>query len=147
MHGLRALGLERGDAVAVCLPNCAEFYALYLACLQAGFYLTPINWHLAGPEIAYIVSDSGAKAFIGHERIAQVCRAAADEIDFPKHGALRDRHASRASAPFAELIAGQPDSMPAQRSRRHGDELHLGHDRQAEGRARARWRRRRSSPT
>ena len=60
VHGLRALGLERGDAVAVALPNCGEFYAIYLACLQAGFYLTPINWHLAGPEIAYIVSDSGA---------------------------------------------------------------------------------------
>src|SRR5215510_58687 len=74
----------RGEAVAVALPNCGEFYAIYLACLQSGFYLTPINWHLAGPEIAYIVADSGAKAFIGHERIAQVCRTAAEEIDFPK---------------------------------------------------------------
>jgi long-chain acyl-CoA synthetase len=36
VHGLRALGLEHGDTVAICLPNCAEFYSVYLACLQAG---------------------------------------------------------------------------------------------------------------
>ena len=53
VHGLRALGLEPGDSVAAVLPNSAEFIALYLACAQAGWYLTPINWHLAAPEIAY----------------------------------------------------------------------------------------------
>jgi len=115
VHGLRALGLERGDAVAVALPNCGEFYAIYLACLQAGFYLTPINWHLAGPEIAYIVSDSGAKAFIGHERIAQVCRTAAEEIDFPKDARFAIGRVE-GFRPFSELVADQPISMPAQRS-------------------------------
>jgi long-chain acyl-CoA synthetase len=113
-HGLRARGLARGDAVAVCLPNCAEFYALYLACLQCGFYLTPINWHLAGPEIAYIVADSAAKVFVGHERVSDVCRAAAQEIDFPKDarfaiGRVEGFH------PFADLTAGQPDALPAER--------------------------------
>ena len=86
MHGLRALGLAHGDTVAICMPNCAEFYAVYLACLQAGWYLTPINFHLAAPEVAYIVSDCGAKAFIGHERVAGECSRAAEEIGFPKQG-------------------------------------------------------------
>jgi len=27
--------------------------------LQAGWYVTPINWHFTAPEIAYIVRDSG----------------------------------------------------------------------------------------
>jgi long-chain acyl-CoA synthetase len=114
-HGLRARGLTRGDAVAVCLPNCAEFYAIYLACLQSGLYMVPINWHLAGPEIAHIVSDSGAKVFIGHERVSDVCRTAVQEIDFPKDArfALGRVEGFR---PFAELTAGQPDSLPEQRS-------------------------------
>jgi long-chain acyl-CoA synthetase len=113
-HGLRAQGLQRGDAVAVCLPNCAEFYALYLACIQCGFYLTPINWHLAGPEIAYIVADSQAKVFVGHERVAAVCRAAADEIDFPKQGRFAIGRVE-GFRPFAELFEGQPATPPAQR--------------------------------
>ena len=41
VHGLRALGLERGDAVAVAMPNCAEMVTLHLACAQAGFSLAP----------------------------------------------------------------------------------------------------------
>jgi long-chain acyl-CoA synthetase len=115
VHGLRALGLDHGDAVAACLPNCAEFYAVYLACLQAGLYLTPINWHLAGPEVAYIVADSGAKAFIGHERIADVCRSAAEEIDFPKETRFAVGRIE-GFRPFSELTAGQSPEPPANRS-------------------------------
>ena len=50
-HGLRALGLGKGDCVALVLPNCAEFYAINLAVAQIGLYMTPINNHLTGPEI------------------------------------------------------------------------------------------------
>ena len=64
-HGLRALGLEKGDCVALVLPNCAEFIAINLAVTQIGLYMTPINTHLTGPEIAYIVKDSEAKVFFG----------------------------------------------------------------------------------
>ena len=63
-HALRALGVSKGDVVATVLPNSVDYYVSYLACAQAGFYMVPINWHLAGPEIAYILEDSGAKAFI-----------------------------------------------------------------------------------
>jgi long-chain acyl-CoA synthetase len=115
VHGLRALGLQHGDAVAVCLPNCAEFYAVYLACLQAGWYLTPINWHLAGPEIAYILADSGAKAFIAHERVAEICRTAAAEIDFPKDARFAVGEV-KGFRPFAELVAGRSADVPADRA-------------------------------
>ena len=35
-HGLRALGLEAGDTIAVYLPNCAELLQLYFGALQIG---------------------------------------------------------------------------------------------------------------
>jgi long-chain acyl-CoA synthetase len=78
-HALRALGLEQGDTVACVLPNGLEFIELYLAALQIGLYFTPINHHLVGPEIAYIVDDSEAKVFVGHERFAaEIAKAAAE---------------------------------------------------------------------
>ncbi|MHB8465863.1 MAG: AMP-binding protein, partial [Acidimicrobiales bacterium] len=115
VHGLRALGLTTGDAIAVVLPNSVEFMALYLAALQAGFYLVPINTHLVGPEIAHIVSDSEAKVFIGHERLADACAAAAEELDFPKEGrfVVGDVGGFRA---YAELTDGQPDTSPPDRT-------------------------------
>src|SRR5260370_42238940 len=82
VHGLRSRGLQQGDAVAMVLPNSVEGFELYLAVLQAGFYLVPINTHLVGPEIAYIVQDSEATAFVAHARFAATAGAAADEICF-----------------------------------------------------------------
>ncbi|MGJ8496012.1 AMP-binding protein, partial [Glaesserella parasuis] len=83
VHGLRALGLDRGDAVAVVLKNEAALLELFLAATQAGMYLTPINANLAAPEIAYILQDSDAKAFVVSDRAADVCVKAADSIGFP----------------------------------------------------------------
>src|SRR5581483_10486872 len=88
VHALRALGLQTGDVVATVLPNCAEMIEVYLAALQAGWYLVPINHHLVAPEIAYILKDSGAKAFVAHERFAEAAIAAADEAGIGADGRL-----------------------------------------------------------
>jgi len=115
VHGLRALGLGRGDCVAAVLPNSAEMIQLTLAVTQAGMFLSPINHHLTAPEIAYIVGDSEARVFFGAERFAAACRGAADELGFPAQArfALGTVAGFR---PFAELLAGQPDSLPADRA-------------------------------
>src|SRR5690606_30204621 len=69
-NGLRALGLQRGDKVAVLLPNRVEYVDVLLATGESGLHIVPINWHLSGSEIAYIVDDSGAKAFVGDAQFA-----------------------------------------------------------------------------
>jgi long-chain acyl-CoA synthetase len=84
VHGLRSLGLQPGDAIAEVLPNGVAPVELFLAATQAGFYLTPINFHLTGPEIAYIVKDCEAKAVFVHPRYAEAGTAALDELGFPK---------------------------------------------------------------
>jgi len=83
VHGLRALDFQVGDVVATLLPNGVEMFELYAAALQAGWYLVPINHHLVAPEVAYILRDSGAKAFVAHERFAQVAIDAAEEAELP----------------------------------------------------------------
>ncbi|MBY0395757.1 MAG: AMP-binding protein, partial [Thermoleophilia bacterium] len=71
VHALRALGVQRGDAIAVMVPNGREMIELYLAAFQAGFYLTPVNQNLTAAEAAYILGDCGAKAFFTHQRYAE----------------------------------------------------------------------------
>src|SRR5215471_5449661 len=58
VHGLRALGLEKGDSIAIALPNCVEVIEIFMAAAQAGLYVAPINWHLTASEMAYILKDS-----------------------------------------------------------------------------------------
>ena len=115
VHGLRAQGLEKGDCFAVVLPNGAPIISLYLAAAQAGWYLTPINHHLAAPEIAYIVEDSGASVLIADDRFADTSRAAQQLAGLPddKCFAIGSIKGFR---PYAELTAGQPDTEPADRA-------------------------------
>jgi len=77
-RGLQALGLSPGSTVAGLLPNGAAALALYFAAMQTGLYVVPVNWHLTGAEVAYILGDCGAEAFVAHERFAAVAAQAAD---------------------------------------------------------------------
>src|SRR5436305_983390 len=78
-RGLQALGLQRGDVVAALLPNRREMVELALGATQIGLYLTPINYHLTGPEVAYIVDNSEAKIFVADERYADIAHKALQE--------------------------------------------------------------------
>ncbi len=80
-HALRSLGIEAGDTVAAVMPSSRSFMELYLGALQIGCYFTPINHHLVGPEIAYIVTDSDAKVLVGHERFTEALERVAQEVD------------------------------------------------------------------
>ena len=53
---LRRRGLEPGDRLAVQLPNRLEFIDLFLACVQSGVVLVPINVLYREREIAHIVA-------------------------------------------------------------------------------------------
>jgi long-chain acyl-CoA synthetase len=77
-RGLQARGLRPGASVGVLLPNSAAALAVYFAALQTGLYVVPLNWHLVGAEVAYILGDCGAEAFVAHERFAKVAAQAAD---------------------------------------------------------------------
>jgi long-chain acyl-CoA synthetase len=83
VHGLRAEGLERGDVIAVSLPNCRQWLELYLAAMQAGWYIVPVNNHLTSPETAYLVKDSGARLYVAHERDRNVAVGVAAELALP----------------------------------------------------------------
>jgi long-chain acyl-CoA synthetase len=74
---LRGAGLKAGDSVALACSNRAEFCDVLFGVLRAGMRCTPVNWHLTGDEIAYIVQDCEAKAFFADARIAKAAESAA----------------------------------------------------------------------
>ncbi len=71
-RGFAAVGLAPGDVVAIVAPNCAEYVAAYLAGISAGLYVVPVNWHLAAPEVDYLIDNSRAKAIVAHAKLG--CR-------------------------------------------------------------------------
>jgi len=53
-----------GPMVAVLLPNGADHIAAYLACQVVGAAAVPVNTQLTGPEIDFILRDSGASVLL-----------------------------------------------------------------------------------
>ncbi|GEL26544.1 putative acyl-CoA ligase [Pseudonocardia sulfidoxydans NBRC 16205] len=80
---LRDRGLRPGDGICVLLPNSVELVAVYQAAIRTGLRFTPVNWHLTGDEVAYVVADSGARALVAHTRFAPAAehvRTAATDV-------------------------------------------------------------------
>ena len=63
-NALLGLGLRRGDGVAILAFNAIEWLEIYAATAKAGLVMVPVNFRLVEGEIAYIVENSEAKAFI-----------------------------------------------------------------------------------
>lgn len=63
-HYFRSLGINNGDAIAIWLPNCIEFFEVYWAAQRAGVYICPISTQLTAEDAAYILNDSGAKLVV-----------------------------------------------------------------------------------
>ncbi len=122
-------GVGPGDRVGVMLPNVPEFPVAYYGVLRAGAVVVPMNVLLKRREIAFYLEDSGAKLLLAWHGFADEARdgaadAGAELIEVEP-------------ASFADAAGrARADRRPARhrRGRHRGDPLHLGHDRQAQGR-------------
>jgi long-chain acyl-CoA synthetase len=74
-------GFERGDRVGIMLPNVPYFPVIYYGVLRAGGIVVPMNVLLKKREVAYYLSDSGAKLVFAWHGFAQDAQAGAEEAD------------------------------------------------------------------
>ncbi|MEM7078363.1 MAG: AMP-binding protein [Pseudomonadota bacterium] len=72
----RANGIGNGDAIAVVTRNRPEFVEALFAAFRSGIRLTPINFHLKGEEIGYIVDNCEARAFIADASLGSAAEEA-----------------------------------------------------------------------
>jgi long-chain acyl-CoA synthetase len=61
---LQELGVEKGDRVALWLPNCPQFVIAYYATLMVGGIVVPCNPSYVAREIRHQMNDSGAKVSV-----------------------------------------------------------------------------------
>ncbi len=62
--GLRTAGLQKGDRLAIMLPNLPHFCIAYYAAFETGAAVVPVNLMSSEQEIAAMLQHSGAKAII-----------------------------------------------------------------------------------
>ena len=69
---LRALGVERGDRVAVLMLNSPRYLELYFATAAIGAAVVPINIRWGAEEINFSLRDSGTKVLALDDRFASL---------------------------------------------------------------------------
>ena len=79
-HRLRALGLGRGDVLAVMIDNEIALFPLAWAAQRTGLYLTSISTKSSVADLAYILNDCAAKVLVVSDRLAPVASAAVKDL-------------------------------------------------------------------
>src|SRR6202163_713469 len=70
---LKALGVKPRERIAYLGKNSDIYFELLLGAMKANVVMAPVNWRLAGPEVAFIVEDCKAPVlFVGHEFVALI---------------------------------------------------------------------------
>lgn len=102
---LLRLGVRKGDRVAALLTNSVEFVEILLGSAKIGAIMVPINVRLAGPEVGYILADSGADVLVFHDPLAAPANGALAEPG------VRVRHTVRVGGAAAAGEIAYPDLL------------------------------------
>ncbi len=105
----RSHELGVGNSVALLCSNRVEFVIVFMAAFRAGVRVTPINWHLTGEEIGYIVDNCDADVFIADGIYAdKAIEAAGQGNGLKAHLSVGGEIAG--FEPFADVV-GQHDTV------------------------------------
>jgi long-chain acyl-CoA synthetase len=113
----RSIGLQPGDHVAFCLENHPRFLEIVWGCEYAGLIYTAASSRLTTEELAYIVDDCGARAFITSaymieqaeqllSRTPQLQLRLMLDATTAGYDSYEDVTAAQSSEPLADRVAG-----------------------------------------
>lgn len=63
-RALLGLGIQRGDRVALLMPNSLAFLEMEFACLRIGAVAVPVNARFRSVELRHVVPDAGARLLV-----------------------------------------------------------------------------------
>src|SRR5690606_24637900 len=71
-RGLRALGIGRGDHVAVCMGNSLEWVIFFYAAATIGAVTVPVNTRFKADEMAYCLKQADVKLLFITDRFLKI---------------------------------------------------------------------------
>ena len=103
-NALASLGVGKGDRIAYLGKNSHLYFEILAGAAKLGAVMTPVNWRLARPEVAYVLNDCQAKVlFVGPgfaelvddirpslEHVTRIYGSEGEEGPFPSYPEWRD---------------------------------------------------------
>ncbi|HEU65609.1 MAG TPA: long-chain fatty acid--CoA ligase [Chloroflexi bacterium] len=110
-NALKELGINKGDRVAIQMPNCTEVISAFPAIYKIGAIVVPLNPLLRPDQAAYIYRDCGAKAVLtGSDFVSRVLEAQKQTPNL-QHVILTDRNNVQGTIPYREIISTNSDEL------------------------------------
>jgi long-chain acyl-CoA synthetase len=81
---LQSLGLDKGDRIAIMLPNVPQYPVAVAAILRAGYVVVNVNPLYTPRELEHQLKDSGAKAIVILENFAATLAQVIDAVPAKK---------------------------------------------------------------
>ena len=81
-HALTALGLDKGDRVAIVAHNCAEYIEVF-GVSKTGAVVVPLNWRLAPTELLRLLAHCAPKVVVvdqQHRLVVESMKAALPQV-------------------------------------------------------------------
>ncbi|WP_106850309.1 class I adenylate-forming enzyme family protein [Blastococcus sp. Marseille-P5729] len=67
--GLQALGVQKGDRIAIAAPNTVEWLELFFGAVRAGMVVVTLNVRYRESELEYMIGQSQAKVVVSSARL------------------------------------------------------------------------------
>lgn len=112
-NGLLALGLAKGERVAILAFNRVEWAEIYVAVAKAGLVAVPINFRLTAPEAGFIASDCAVSAVIVEEALIDIAKNMCEQIDVPADNYLLIGSPREGWQSYDRLIEAASQKEPA----------------------------------
>jgi acyl-CoA synthetase (AMP-forming)/AMP-acid ligase II len=113
-NGLLALGVKPGARIAAMDQNSDRYFEILFGAAKIGAVLVSVNWRLAPPEIAYILTDARAEVIFIGEQFAGLLDSAGGELQHLKHVIVTDG-AAKGWPNYEAWLAKQSSADPGYR--------------------------------
>lgn len=111
-NGLLALGLKKGDRVAVLFYNSPQMVETFFACAKAGLIWVALNYRYTDSEIVDTINDSGAAALVYGNDFADKIGGLKGSLDSTKYFIRESAEVLAWERRYSDFVSGYPATNP-----------------------------------
>lgn len=110
--GVAALGVRKGDRVAMLVHNVPEFFEAYLGILRAGAVMVPLNTMYTADEVSFILGDSEARAVIVADPFTRTVHGVQETLPMLEHVVVIGDEAPMGTMTWAQMLGRGEEAPP-----------------------------------
>ncbi|RFU67564.1 long-chain-fatty-acid--CoA ligase [Bacillus sp. V59.32b] len=107
-HGLRDLGVEKGDRVAYLAPNTVEMLEGFYGIFQLGAIMVPLNIRLTPEDYLFILNHSESKVLLVDQDMYHLIWPVKDQLETVEHIIVHYKERDTNETDYNEWLARYP---------------------------------------